>query len=314
MKVLKRKKLFTMWSSLFFFCCVFTAGSLTTVTAPMGGKVTIKCSHFLAHLNIKYFCRETCADGNILIKSEMGERETRRGRYTLHNMGTEFTMTITALQKSDSGTYICAVERLVKDTFQYVTLYVVEDNKITEVSTARSRISTSYSKTPDLNLQSTSITPNEQSLASTCSIVIFIIAGVLLLLLIGPTLVIVSIRMKKQTCDLISSSAEGFCPAFRKGEEIENENVTSTVLPGSPAAYSAETSASDEFHRPTNTEPGNMADPHRDSYYINVSPPVTDCLDQELDTSSRSHVYQCLITDSVQQSVYHSINRTTDCP
>ncbi|XP_051994006.1 CMRF35-like molecule 1 [Xyrauchen texanus] len=302
MKVLKRKKLSNMWSFLFVLCCVFTVESLTPVTAPVGGKVTLTCSHFLTNFNIKYFCRADCADDNILIRSNTGKRETRKGRYTLHDMGTEFTVTITDLRKSDSGTYICAVERFLKDTFSDVTLNVIEGITTTEVSAGLSSILTTFSKTTELNLKSTSITSTEQYFSSTGSIVIFITAGVLLLLLISAPLVITSIRMKKQTLEPMPVHL-----AFRNGDEMEYENVTPKVLPDSPTADNAKASATIEFQRPSNTEPGNMADPNRDSNYINVAPGTTD---QEMDACRSSHVYQCLNIDPSQQSVYHIINRT----
>ncbi|XP_051994027.1 CMRF35-like molecule 1 [Xyrauchen texanus] len=127
-----------MWSFIVVFICIFSVESLT-VTAPVGGMVTLTCSHLLARFNIKYFCRADCADNNILIRSKTGKRETHKGRYTLHDMGTEFTVTITDLRKSDSGTYICAVERFLKDTFSDVTLNVIEGTPEIGKSTAATK-------------------------------------------------------------------------------------------------------------------------------------------------------------------------------
>lgn len=69
---------------------------------------------------------------NILVRSETGENPTRTGRYTLSDEGSDFTVTIADLRLSDSGTYICAVDRFLKDTYNYVTLHVTEGKLCTE--------------------------------------------------------------------------------------------------------------------------------------------------------------------------------------
>uniref|UniRef100_A0A671NKL8 Immunoglobulin domain-containing protein n=1 Tax=Sinocyclocheilus anshuiensis TaxID=1608454 RepID=A0A671NKL8_9TELE len=99
---------------------------MNPLTASVGGDVTFHCSHFMAHGNIKYFCRDSCVVKNILIQTNAGENPTRTGRYTIHDKRSDFTVTIADLRLSDSGTYICAVDRLLKDTYTYVTLRVFE--------------------------------------------------------------------------------------------------------------------------------------------------------------------------------------------
>ncbi len=106
--------------------------SLNPLTAPVGESITFHCSHFLADGNIKYFCRNSCVDDNILVRSETGENPTHTGRYTLSDEGSDFTVTIADLQLSDSGTYICAVDRFLKDTYNYVSLHVIEGKLCTE--------------------------------------------------------------------------------------------------------------------------------------------------------------------------------------
>ncbi|XP_051983036.1 CMRF35-like molecule 5 [Xyrauchen texanus] len=308
-----------MWKLLVFFACMITdvgsdvVGNPTSITGYREKTLDISCPYESGYeRNVKYFCKGECfLDRNIIIESGSPAKDERFS-LTDDTTARVFTVSITDLRTEDEGKYWCAVRRsLQTDVYSEIMLLVKTDNMITEVSTITpfSKNTPSYFSISSLNPQSSKTPHTDQSPSSTGHVVIFIIAAVLLLLLIGP-LVIVFIRMK--SCDLISSSAEGICPAFRKGEEIENENVTSKVLPGSPTADNDETSAADECHRPITTEPGNMADPHKDSNYINVSPPATYYLDQELDSSSRNHVYQCLTIDSGQQSVYHSINRTAD--
>ncbi|XP_057187453.1 uncharacterized protein LOC130552839 [Triplophysa rosa] len=113
--------------------------SLQTVHAPAGGNVTIHCLHILAHGNIKYFCRETCDGKNTLIISERGRNPTHRDRYSLYDEGSDFTVTITDLSSSDSGSYICAVHRLFIDTYGYVKLHVTEASTLIPFPTTTTR-------------------------------------------------------------------------------------------------------------------------------------------------------------------------------
>ncbi|XP_042573389.1 uncharacterized protein LOC122136002 [Cyprinus carpio] len=133
------RRLFSMWIFLGFLSHISKVGSLNPHTAPVGESITFHCSHFLADGNIKYFCRDSCVGDNILIRSEIGENPTGTGRYTLSDEGSDFTVTITDLRLSDSGTYICAVDRFFKDTYNYVTLHVIEVSTLTPVPTSASR-------------------------------------------------------------------------------------------------------------------------------------------------------------------------------
>ncbi|KAK9981707.1 hypothetical protein ABG768_001231 [Culter alburnus] len=112
--------------------------SLNPVTAPVGGNATFRCSHFLASGNIKYFCRNSCEDEFILIRSNKKQNLTRTGRFTLYDEGSDFTVTITRLQLSDSGTYICAVDRFIFDTYKYATLHVFKVSVSTPVPASAS--------------------------------------------------------------------------------------------------------------------------------------------------------------------------------
>ncbi|KAL6482059.1 hypothetical protein MHYP_G00101390 [Metynnis hypsauchen] len=93
------------------------------VSGHVGGSVKINCSHQFADTNTKYFCRDPCADQHILIKS--GQSPT--GRYRLEDLQNGvFIVTITDLQKSDNGAYLCGVERSLLDTYTKVLLTVTD--------------------------------------------------------------------------------------------------------------------------------------------------------------------------------------------
>ncbi|KAL6482057.1 hypothetical protein MHYP_G00101370 [Metynnis hypsauchen] len=133
------------------------------VSGHVGGSVKIKCSHLFADTNTKYFCRDPCKGyQHILIKS--GRSPT--GRYTLEDSGNGVvTVTITDLQKSDTGTYWCGVKRYIKNTHHKVLLTVTD--ALTPHKTIQKAIptavrfdesSTSFRSTPNLT------TPTPQSL------------------------------------------------------------------------------------------------------------------------------------------------------
>nr|XP_055060137.1 CMRF35-like molecule 9 [Misgurnus anguillicaudatus] len=91
------------------------------ISKPEGNEVTIMCTHILASDNKKYFCRDPCKDKDIIVSTD----QTSNGRFRLEDSGNgTFTVTITDLQKSDSGIYWCGVDRVVKDTYEEVNLIV----------------------------------------------------------------------------------------------------------------------------------------------------------------------------------------------
>uniref|UniRef100_A0A4W4H467 Immunoglobulin domain-containing protein n=1 Tax=Electrophorus electricus TaxID=8005 RepID=A0A4W4H467_ELEEL len=110
--------------SLPISCFSLSVASTVRVTGQVGGFVMISCSHKIADDNKKYFCRKPCkTDKDILIKSD----QSSTTKYKLKDLGDgRFTVNITELQKTDSGTYWCGVERWFKDTYIEVLLTVTE--------------------------------------------------------------------------------------------------------------------------------------------------------------------------------------------
>lgn len=51
-----------------------------SVTGVLGEEITIKCSHINAFSNVKYFCKGTCENEDILISSR--EKKTNE-RYSI---------------------------------------------------------------------------------------------------------------------------------------------------------------------------------------------------------------------------------------
>ncbi|CAL8329520.1 unnamed protein product [Lota lota] len=93
----------------------------------VGNSVTIQCSDWKVWSwtdvtsNDKYLCRYPCED--ILIQA--GSQQTaRKDRIHLNNTGHHLIVTMTNLQKEDSGTYVCGVEESGKDSYKTFDLDV----------------------------------------------------------------------------------------------------------------------------------------------------------------------------------------------
>ncbi|XP_035390460.1 CMRF35-like molecule 6 isoform X2 [Electrophorus electricus] len=122
---------------------VRSVASTVRVTGQVGGFVMISCSHKIADDNKKYFCRKPCkTDKDILIKSD----QSSTTKYKLKDLGDgRFTVNITELQKTDSGTYWCGVERWFKDTYIEVLLTVTEAPSPSTHKTTRTVLQTETS-------------------------------------------------------------------------------------------------------------------------------------------------------------------------
>ncbi|KAL1004800.1 hypothetical protein UPYG_G00050710 [Umbra pygmaea] len=95
------------------------------VTGYAGGKVDITCSHYYASTNNKYFCNGACHDEDILIKTGDNKNTMTKEKYSISDFRDgSFIVTIKYLNKSDSGTYWCGVDRVGLDTYTKVYLTV----------------------------------------------------------------------------------------------------------------------------------------------------------------------------------------------
>ncbi|XP_035038932.1 CMRF35-like molecule 6 isoform X2 [Hippoglossus stenolepis] len=93
-----------------------------SVKGELGGDVTFQCSHSYAYGNVKYFCKASCKDEDVVIKSN----ENSTGKYSIKDEGNTFNVTISRLTEGDAGKYWCGIERVVKDTYKEVVLTVVK--------------------------------------------------------------------------------------------------------------------------------------------------------------------------------------------
>lgn len=87
-------------------------------TGMEGGTITVGCSFTLSGSR-KLFCKEKCEKGNILI--ETTDDSAQSGRYSIKYIEGFFLIhtvvyvSITELEKSDSGRYRCSLDRTPSD-------------------------------------------------------------------------------------------------------------------------------------------------------------------------------------------------------
>ncbi|XP_078144159.1 uncharacterized protein LOC139918321 [Centroberyx gerrardi] len=119
-----------------------------------GGNITVACSFTLAGSNKKYFCKGECKNENILIETDRDQDQN--GRYSIEDKRTGvFYVTITQLNKSDSGRYRCAVDR------RFTQSYDEFDIKVTDAPTGSIQTST---VSPDTTTDITDTTDTSASI------------------------------------------------------------------------------------------------------------------------------------------------------
>ncbi|XP_067334384.1 uncharacterized protein [Channa argus] len=120
----------------FFFLSLQDGNTgLTTHTGTEGGNITVKCSFYFSGSR-KLFCKGDCTTGNILIETTSNRAQS--GRYSIEykegfflSTQTLMYVSITQLNKSDSGLYRCSLNRILPrysdDVFEII---------VTEASTS----------------------------------------------------------------------------------------------------------------------------------------------------------------------------------
>lgn len=114
-----------------FYCFLYAVagikGAEINVEGFEGGEVSFRCSHKLAWKNNKYFCNDPCKSSrDILVTVQSGGRAGAE-RITLVDSGDgASTVTFSQLQLSDTGRYLCGVDRPGFDTYTSVQLTVKE--------------------------------------------------------------------------------------------------------------------------------------------------------------------------------------------
>uniref|UniRef100_UPI003AAFA81F uncharacterized protein n=1 Tax=Centroberyx gerrardi TaxID=166262 RepID=UPI003AAFA81F len=134
--------------------------------AAEGGNITVGCSFTRAGSNKKFFCKGECNSENILIETDRDKDQN--GRYSIEDKRTGlFFVTITQLNKSDSGSYRCGVDRLLTDSYQEFNIKVTDaptgsiqtstvcPDTTTDITDIKDFIFSSGSSTPSSPLRTT---------------------------------------------------------------------------------------------------------------------------------------------------------------
>ncbi|XDV16508.1 hypothetical protein PO909_016191 [Leuciscus waleckii] len=153
-------------------CTAVVVGASQTITGYRGERVEIRCSYESGYESYsKYFCKGECpiiGFRNIMVKSGSPAKDERFS-LTDDTTARVFTVTITDLRIEDEGQYWCVVDRAyTTDVYSEIVLLVKMDNKTTEVSTISSfsKTTSSYFRTTELNLQSTSMNHTVHTISS----------------------------------------------------------------------------------------------------------------------------------------------------
>ncbi|KAK9539925.1 hypothetical protein VZT92_002409 [Zoarces viviparus] len=183
--------------------CLLSALSLVEmkplyINGRVGESVTIKCSDWNVWTNVKenvkYFCDSPCFnDHHIIVKAAYGDT-TFKNRLKLYNEGKSLVVTFMNLQKSDSKTYLCGVERSGLDSHIKVILNVKEVTYSSTMSSNFSDIITDMSNTT-LNTTTATAPATPGSERSVPYVVIGVIAIITVLMVL---LKLISKMMKRQ--------------------------------------------------------------------------------------------------------------------
>ncbi|XP_050980696.1 CMRF35-like molecule 1 isoform X2 [Labeo rohita] len=297
-----------MWSFTFLWSCMHIVVVVAQIYGHRGERLAIRCPYKSGYeTNSKYLCKGECNFGNKNIMVESGS-PAKDMRFSLTDNKTSrvFTVTITDLRTEDEGQYWCVVKRkYITDVYSEILLLVKQDERITEVppislfSITNTRVSSGPLTHQPLLLHTSS---------DSSAFVIIITAGGLVLLLICAAFLIVAVR-KKKTCGLVSFSAEVLQVLGSSGEENAYETGNPAVISNSRTAQSHDGSSSNEFHRAATAEAVDT-----DFDYASAAAGVRtgvnpDQIYTELNTSRHSNIYQSLIADSQEVSVYYSIDQ-----
>ncbi|XP_062416630.1 uncharacterized protein LOC119223748 isoform X4 [Pungitius pungitius] len=114
-------------------------------TGEEGGNITVGCFFTLSG-KTKFFCKEPCEQGDILIKTEEDTAESGRYSIKYKEVGSKVIyVTITKLIKSDAGKYRCGLYRSLLPSSSSEIEITVEEASVPSASTETTTQSVSSS-------------------------------------------------------------------------------------------------------------------------------------------------------------------------
>nr|XP_040043055.1 CMRF35-like molecule 5 isoform X5 [Gasterosteus aculeatus aculeatus] len=187
------------------------------INGRVGESVKISCSDWNVWTdvteNVKYFCYSPCTeDHHIIIKVAYGKFKNQNG-IKLYNEDKTLFVTFSNLQKSDSKTYYCGVERFGFDAYIEVNLKVTDapspspsmtpQTVIVVPTSSFTKSSTMFSNSSDVitdtsTSYTTFNTPPAAPAQGSVSYVLYLVIGVVVIIILMVSLKLVNKRMKRR--------------------------------------------------------------------------------------------------------------------
>ncbi|XP_059409340.1 uncharacterized protein LOC132143221 isoform X1 [Carassius carassius] len=255
------------------------------ITGSVGSNISVSCSYPETYQNnSKYFCQMngSFAPGALqCVHISQPETRSERGRLALLDDTSAHVLTanISTLAPEDSGKYQCGVDiALLPDFTSEIWITVTKEHPEEE--------------TTDLFTEE----PPESYSRFMMMVALMCVGALFFVCLFGLF----------QVLKHNSRRNSGFvlhCTRTISNPVVDGHQITNRDLPDLPKVKSEK----EELYRPTvpddtNAEPADYIDV--------VSAQTTDQIYTELDSNRQSKVYQSLTADSVQESIYHTLDQT----
>ncbi|XP_026144581.1 uncharacterized protein LOC113119346 [Carassius auratus] len=290
-----------MWKAGFVCFCVYTACLLDVCYAKIGyegSQVTFKAIYTPDYkTDTKYFGKHGVFFFEKLVETSHPNRCVKQGRFTLfdNTSACVLTATILNLVLEDSGSYSFGVDiTLMPDpTGEEIQLTVIRgeaQRPITPAPTPKVIIS-STSSPVNITAQNWDRTRDQESYVR--FVTVLSLVCVCTLLVVCPFGLFKVLKYATASKLSVSVSYHRKTTAQVVDEYVKMSSVAFT---NPPTARSDKGSVIPELHRPANTEP----DPSTDAC-------CTDAVQPDLD-----QIYTEMNPDVVQESIYQSIDQTTD--
>ncbi|CAL8329526.1 unnamed protein product [Lota lota] len=148
----------------------------------VGNNVIIQCPDWDVWTDVtskeKYLCRDPCEDKLI----QAGSQQTaRKDRIHLNNTGHHLIVTMTNLQKEDSGTYVCGVNKFGYDPLTKFTLGVTD--LVTTPSSTSMKPTTYQNPSPSPSDVTTTLIDGKAIALTVVGIVVLVILVILLIII-----------------------------------------------------------------------------------------------------------------------------------
>ncbi|XP_031145238.2 CMRF35-like molecule 9 [Sander lucioperca] len=305
-------------TNIFAYSCLLSALSIVemkplVISGRVGENVTFKCSEWNSWTNVesndKYFCDRPCTeDKHIIIKAALGKTK-HKNRIKLTNGPKGLVVTFTNLQKSDSKTYYCGVDRFARDSFIEVNLKVTDAESSSPKTTPETVIVgstlslavsnssheplSSSETTTDMSKSYTTTTPTASATQGAGSVP-YLIIGVIVIITILVVLLKLMVKMSMKQLKFASSADT---PKEAVPDDVEYDEIRPEEWTDPDFIY-----ANYSFHQESAAESGKT--------YSNISLNSTS----RFEVNSRGACTESRVTDPPCNLVYSFLSDVVQLP